>query len=79
MSSYLLGNQIGARYGSLNQDQEAFGNVQQANIARDEAKAFCSSGTCAGRTGTASRKVLKIVPRSEINCPDCGHMLFWKM
>ncbi len=39
-------------------------------------KAFCTSLTCSPR-GTGSGKEKKNAKKTDIDCPDCGHALFW--
>jgi hypothetical protein len=50
-----------------------------------ELVAFCTSRTCAvqaGRTIYSTSSTHKIekcgVDQGKSNCPDCGHILFWK-
>lgn len=43
-------------------------------------KAFCTSTKCSWDLAkySYSKMVEKIVPKSKMTCPDCGHVLVWK-
>jgi NAD-dependent SIR2 family protein deacetylase len=48
----------------------------QGNLKR-VSRAFCTSRPCGG--GTMARRVPKPNVNTRVtNCPDCGHVLFWK-
>ena len=68
----------GGQFSSANKDQESFGNIQLAGNVKREPRAYCTSGTCAGRGAREFGKKLKRVPIGESNCPDCGFYLVWK-
>lgn len=80
----MLGDCLGFHNGNqqrvLNQDQEAFGNVQMGR-KRYGPKAYCTSHTCAGVMKDDKWiivAVIKDVSQSAEYCPNCKNALYWK-
>jgi len=66
--------EIALRTGSLNRDQERFGNIQMGHGAERRTYALCHSYKCT-KTKTGIEKKTR---RAADTCPDCGHALLWK-
>ena len=58
--------------GMLNDISGPLENARRVK-ARGNVVAYCVSDRCCGK----KQRAVKDVPKTEVDCPDCGYALFW--